>query len=267
MFALGLITSTLYLLCGAWLIYNLFNKKVIQNVPHKLILACGITAAVLHALVLFSDTFTPAGINPSIFNSFSMVSWLTVILYLLAQLRKPLETLGVFIYPIASAAVFLQLFWPQSLRLSELSFELELHILLSLLAYGLLAVAAAQSILLAVQTYFLKSRKPGGFIRSLPPLQSMETLMFQVIYGGFILLTLALLSGFIFLDNIFAQQLVHKTVLSMIAWVLFAILLWGRWHYGWRGKKAVKFTIAGFVFLMLAYFGSKTVLEIILQKV
>ena len=95
----------------------------------------------------------------------------------------------------------------------------------------------------------------------------MENLLFQMIQVGFVLLTLALLSGFIFLDNIFAQHLVHKTVLSMIAWLLFAILLWGRWHFGWRGKKAIHFTLGGFIFLMLSYFGSKIVLEIILHKV
>ncbi len=265
MFGLEIITGSIYLLCGSWLIYNLFNEKVIQNQPHKLILTCGIIAALMHTAILFTDTFTPAGLNPSIFNSFSIVAWFTVVFYLTAQLHKPLEVLGVFVYPVASAAVFLQLFWPQSMRLSELSFELQLHILLSLLAYGLLAVAAAQSILLAVQTYFLKSRQPGGFIRSMPPLESMETVMFQMIYAGFIFLTLALLSGFIFIDNIFAQHLAHKTLLSIIAWILFAVLIWGRWHYGWRGNKAVKFTISGFVFLMLAYFGSKAVLEIILQ--
>lgn len=265
MFALGLITSFIYLLCGVWLIYNLFNAKIVQDVPNKLILAGGFLAAILHAVILFADTLTVAGINPSIFNSFSIVSWLAVVFYLIAESRKPVETLGIFIFPVTSVAIFLQLFWPQTMRLSELSFELKLHILLSLLAYGLLAVAAAQSVLLAVQTHFLKNKQPGGFIRSLPPLQSMESLLFQLISSGFIFLTLALLSGFIFLDDIFAQHLVHKTVLSIIAWLIFAILLWGRWHYGWRGKKAVHFTLSGFIFLMLAYFGSKVVLEIILQ--
>jgi len=71
--------------------------------------------------------------------------------------------------------------------------------------------------------------------------------------------------GFAFLDDIFAQHLVHKTVLSMLAWVIFAFLLWGRYTYGWRGKKAIKLSLGGFVFLMLSYFGSKFVSELILQ--
>ncbi|MCW8929176.1 MAG: cytochrome c biogenesis protein CcsA [Gammaproteobacteria bacterium] len=267
MFITGLFTGILYLASSAWLGFNLLNAKIIQDKPDKRILSIGFLALILHVIVLFSDTITTNGLNPSFVNSFSLISWLVVLLYLIAELRKPVETLGVLIFPTAGLAVLLQLFWPGEVSTNDMSFELEVHILLSLLAYGLLAIAAGQSILLLIQTYYLKNKHPGGFIRSLPALQSMETLLFQMIKIGFVLLTLALLSGFIFLDNIFAQHLVHKTFLSMIAWLLFAILLWGRWHFGWRGKKAIHFTLGGFIFLMLSYFGSKIVLEIILHKV
>ncbi len=267
MFIIGFITGILYLASTAWLGFNISNAKIVQDKPNKSILSIGFLALFLHIIILFSDTITSDGLNPSFVNSLSLVSWLVVLLYLAAELRKPVETLGVLLFPTAGFAVFLQLFWPGESSVNSMSFELEVHILLSLLAYGLLAIAAGQSILLLIQTRYLKNKHPGGFIRSLPALQSMETLLFQMIKVGFILLTLALLSGFIFLDNIFAQHLVHKTVLSMIAWLLFAILLWGRWHFGWRGKKAIHFTLGGFIFLMLSYFGSKIVLEIILQKV
>lgn len=267
MFITGLFTGILYLASGAWLASNLFNAKIIQDEPNKSILAIGFLALILHVVILFSNTITPEGLKPSLVNSFSLISWLVVLLYLIAALRKPVETLGILIFPSAAIAIFLQLFWPSDITISNRSFELEIHILLSLLSYGLLAIAAGQSILLLIQTHYLKSKHIGRFVRSLPALQSMEILLFQMIKVGFILLTLALLSGFIFLENIFAQHLVHKTVLSIIAWILFAILLWGRWHFGWRGKRAIHFTLGGFIFLMLAYFGSKMVLEIILQKV
>lgn len=267
MFITGFITGLLYLTSTVWLGYNLLNARIVQDEPNKSILFIGFIALFLHIIVLFSNTITTNGLNPSFVNSFSLVSWLVVLLYLVAEFRKPVETLGVLVFPTAAIAIFLQLFWPGESPMSKHSFELEVHILLSLLAYGLLAIAAGQSILLLIQTHYLKNKHPGGFIRSLPPLQSMETLLFQMIKVGFILLSFALLSGFIFLDNIFAQHLVHKTVLSMIAWFLFAILLWGRGHFGWRGKKAVHFTLGGFIFLMLSYFGSKMVLEIILHKV
>lgn len=107
----------------------------------------------------------------------------------------------------------------------------------------------------------------SGFIQLLPPLQTMETLLFEMIWAGLILLSISIVSGLIFLDNIFAQHLVHKSVLSISAWLTFAVLLWGRHQSGWRGITAIRGTLIGFALLLLAYFGSKLVLEIILQRV
>jgi len=271
MLILGIFSGLFYLACTIWLVFNLLNKKVVLDNPNKGIFAITFVALTTHAILLFLTTIRPEGLNISFVNSFSLVSWLIVLLYLMTEYRKPAETLGLLILPTASIAVFLQVIWPNQVILASHSIELQLHIFLSLLSYGLLAMAAGQSILLLIQTHYLKNKHPGGFIRSLPPLQSMESLLFQMIQIGFSLLTLALLSSFIFLDNFFVtiveQHLLHKTILSIIAWCLFAILLWGRSHFGWRGKKAIHFTLGGFVFLMLAYFGSKMVLEIILQKV
>ena len=94
----------------------------------------------------------------------------------------------------------------------------------------------------------------------------MENLLFQMIGLGFIILSISLLSGLFYLENILAQHLVHKTVLSVVAWIIFGILLFGRWRFGWRGRTAIRLTISGFIMLMLAYFGSKFVIELILQR-
>jgi len=117
---------------------------------------------------------------------------------------------------------------------------------------------------LSVQNSFLHKHQPGGLIRLLPPLKTMETLLFDAIIIGFICLSLSLVSGMIFLENMFAQHLAHKTILSILAWLVFAILLAGRWLAGWRGRTAIRWTLGGFISLMLAYFGSKFVLEVIL---
>jgi ABC-type uncharacterized transport system permease subunit len=138
--------------------------------------------------------------------------------------------------------------------------------MMSVLAYSLLSIAAVQSVLLAIQDKHLREKRPGGFIRSLPPLQTMETLLFQLIGLGLTILTLSLISGVIYLDDMFAQHLVHKTILSMTAWVVFATLLWGRWKFGWRGRTAIRWTLTGFVVLLLAYMGSKWVTEIMLGR-
>jgi len=143
---------------------------------------------------------------------------------------------------------------------------LKLHVLLSMLAYSLLTLASVQALLLAVQDHYLRKRRPGGFIRALPPLMTMEALLFEMIGIGFVLLTLALLSGFAFLENMFAQHLVHKTVLSVVAWMVFGGLLLGRRVWGWRGRKAIVWTLSGFAILILAYFGSKLVLELVLHR-
>jgi ABC-type uncharacterized transport system permease subunit len=140
------------------------------------------------------------------------------------------------------------------------------HILTSIIAFSLLNIAALQAILLAIQDQQLKRHPPKCFIQSLPPLQTMEALLFQMLGAGIVFLTISLISGFLFIEDLFAQHLVHKTVLSLLAWVIFSGLLIGRSRYGWRGQTAIQWTLIGFVLLLLAYFGSKLVLELILHR-
>jgi len=148
----------------------------------------------------------------------------------------------------------------------ETNWELRLHVVVSILAYAMLTLATIQALVLALQDRNLRSHHPGGLMRALPPLQTMESLLFEMIGLGFILLTFSLLSGFIYLDDMFAQHVAHKTLLSLIAWIVFAALLWGRYRFGWRGTTAIRWTLSGFVLLMLAYFGSKAILELVLQR-
>jgi len=140
------------------------------------------------------------------------------------------------------------------------------HILASIIAFSLLNIAALQAILLAIQNQQLKSHPPKRYIQSMPSLQSMESLLFQMIGAGLFFLSISLASGFIFLEDLFAQHLAHKTFFSMLAWLIFSGLLIGRSRYGWRGRTAIKWTLLGFLFLLLAYFGSKLVMEIILHR-
>jgi ABC-type uncharacterized transport system permease subunit len=122
------------------------------------------------------------------------------------------------------------------------------------------------AIAIALQDARLRKRKPSGWLLILPSLEGMEQILFSILTMGFVLLTLSLFSGLIFVDDLFAQHLAHKTVLSVMAWLVFATLLIGRWQRGWRGKKAVYMALLGFVFLALAYFGTKLVLETILRS-
>jgi ABC-type uncharacterized transport system permease subunit len=233
--------------------------------------SAGLTAMavglVLHALLVYQDTFTPSGLNLGFFHVGSLSALVIVLLLLASSLGKPVENLGLVLLPMAILTIFLELrFSTTRLLGEEAPSGLTVHVLISILAYSVLSLAAVQSLLLAIQNNHLRNRHPGGFIRALPPLQTMETLLFEMIGVGFFLLSLALVTGFMFLENIFAQHLVHKTVLGIASWVVFGTLLWGRFRFGWRGRTAIIWTLSGFVVLMLAYFGSKAVLELILQR-
>ncbi|MCB1877638.1 MAG: cytochrome c biogenesis protein CcsA [Chromatiales bacterium] len=231
------------------------------------ILLIGIAAVAVHAFLLYGDLFTRAGLNLGFTNATSLVTWLIALLLLVSAFSRPVESLGVILLPIAAVAILFGLFYPSKHLITEAGqWRLDLHIVISILAYSLLSLAAVQAILLAVQERQLRTRRLGAVIRALPPLQTMEGLLFRMIWSGFLLLSLALLTGFLFLEDMFAQHLVHKTVLSIFAWGIFGVLLWGRARFGWRGRTAIRWTLAGFVALMLAYFGSKAVLEFILNR-
>lgn len=224
-------------------------------------------AAIGHGGYLASNFIKHKGFNFSFFHSASLVCFIIVILLLLATLHKSVEKLGIALFPIAAVMLGMEMLIPtDSLILKTDSWQMNTHILTSMLAFSLLNIAAFQALLLAFQDHQLKRHQPIRLIRSLPPLQTMESLLFQMITTGLAFLSISLLTGFIFLEDLFAQHLVHKTVLSILAWVIFFGLLAGRIRYGWRGATAIRWTLIGFFSLLLAYFGSKLVLEIILQR-
>lgn len=224
-------------------------------------------ALLAHGAVLSQRVLTLHGVNLAFFNALSIVAALIVAIVLLTAIKRPVENLAFIVLPGAALCLALDQVMPAQLIIAEpADSALQIHILISLVAYSLLTIAALQALVLALQDRQLHNHRPGGIMRALPPLQWMEHLLFQLIAAGFALLTLALITGFVFLQNIFAQHLVHKTVLSIAAWAVFAVLLWGRWRFGWRGRAAIQCTLGGFFVLMLAYFGSKLVLELILHR-
>ncbi len=262
----GPLAIALYLLASVLLVVRLVRGPGEGDVGRIRILLIGTVALLAHAALLYPAILTESGLNLGLVNAASLIALLTAALLLLAAFREPVENLGIVVFAAAAVSIALLLLFPARPSVSSTSWQLDTHILISLLAYSILGLAVVQALLLAVQEHHLHNRQPGGFIRSLPPLQTMEGLMFEMIGVGFALLTLALLTGVLFLEDIFAQHLVHKTVLSFVAWLVFATLLWGRWRFGWRGRTAIRWTVGGFIFLMLAYFGSKLVLELILNR-
>lgn len=259
---LALIAICAYVAGTALLIKPMLHEK---SRPTALLL--GWLAALFHAgytaLIIHQNT----GFNISFFSMASLVSLIVAILLLLATLTKPVENLGIFLFPLTALMLALDLYLPEKHRtLETYSWEMNVHILTSIIAFSLLNIAAFQAILLVIQNQQLKSHPPKRYFQSIPPLQSMESLLFQMIAAGLFFLSISLGSGFIFMEDLFAQHLVHKTFFSMLAWLIFCGLLIGRRRYGWRGRTAIKWTLLGFLFLLLAYFGSKLVLELILKR-
>lgn len=241
----------------------LTKSKGVNKYP----LYAGIAAVIFHALALHPIMFTSQGIDIGFFSALTFTAWLMATLLVIASFSLPISCLGLLVYPFALITLILRATSEQQHLLTDsLASGLQAHILFSLLAYSLLSIAVAQALLLYIQDKYLHNKHPSGFFHSLPSLESMETLLFRLIGLGVIALSISLLSGFIYLDDMFAQHLVHKTILSLIAWSVFVILLWGHYKFGWRGKIAIRWSMSGFTLLMLAYFGSKFVIELVLQQ-
>ncbi len=230
--------------------------------------ALAVLAVAVHGYSALMAIQSPAGINLGFFKISSLIFWIINVSFLLSLLRRPLQNLLVLLFPLSAIAVVTSTLAPGNASpISELSAGMLLHIGSSNLAYAVLTIGACQAGAVAAQDYQLRHRHTRGLVQILPPLQLMETMLFEILWVGLALLTLAIGSGMLFLDDIFAQHLVHKTVLTICAWLVFAVLLWGHHQLGWRSQTAVRFTLAGFAVLMLGYFGSKLVLEIILERV
>lgn len=219
----------------------------------------------LHGWSILHHVWQADGLSISFATASSIVMWLCNLLLFITMLKRPLETLGIFVVPFTASAMLLPLLNSGQTAAINLNNGLGVHIFISLLAYSMLTLAALQALLLALQNKHLHNHQPGGLIRTLPPLLDMESLLFKLILLGIILLSLGLCSGVLYVDNLFAQHLVHKTILSILAWAVFTGLLVGHWRYGWRGRIAIRWTLSGFFILMLAFFGSKFVLEFLVK--
>lgn len=260
----NILAALLYAALGIYLTTQVFRQRNL-NLPYFFGAIC--ITLIFHAIGIYGISVKADGIQLSFFAVSSQIFWVINTTVLLSGLKKSLHNLFIFLLPFSAIAVLSTLLSHSQSSVLQLNYKLASHVVLSILAYSLLTIATLQALLLAYQNHQLKIKAGLHSLRYLPPLQTMEALLFEFLLVGEILLTLSIVTGFIFLENIFAQHLVHKTVFSIAAWCVYAFLLMGKYKLGWRGNTAIRWTLAGFIFLMLAYFGSKLVLEIILQRV
>ena len=229
----------------------------------RLTLAFAVVAVVIHGWIMINQTGLPHHLSLPLFTALATTMLTIALLHIVLCLRQPADYLGLAVYPLAAVSLIASQAAGNAAQI--VGDAVQIHVLLSLVAYGVLSLAAAQAVLVAIQRHYLSNHKPGGFVRSLPPLDTTEQLLFTLLLVGFVLLSLALASGFFYLEDMFGQRLVHKTVLSCLAWAVFGTLLFGRWRFGWRGKKAVHWALGGFAMLVMAYFGTKFVIEVLLS--
>jgi len=226
-----------------------------------------------HGLLLTIDVFGHGEFRFGFALALSATLWLTVLILWLEGFFVPLRGLQPLVLPAAAVALLLPLLFPGGMIAGDRGLAFKLHLLAAILAYSLLTIAALHAVLMAALDRELHrgkrdSRDPSPLFRQIPPLLAMERLLFKLILAGFILLTLTVGSGLLFSEYLFGRALrfEHKTVFALAAWLVFAGLLVGRAVFGWRGRIALRWTFAGFAMLILAYVGSRFVLEVLLGR-
>lgn len=258
-----LIAGACYLL-ATWMQWQHVRGRAQASRPTVLLLALG--GFIAHGVSVYHTLHHADGIDLGFFSISSLIGWLITALVIGSSLRQRIDNLFIGVLPFATLSVAAAGLLPSAGVYKPYESGLIVHILLSILAYSIFSLAAVQAILLLMQQRALKQHHTLGLVSSLPPLQVMERLLFEMLWVGFTLLSVALISGWLFVDNLFAQHLVHKTLLSLLAWIIFAILLAGRQLMGWRGMVAIRWTLGGFALLMLGFYGSKLVMEFLLTQ-
>ena len=239
-------------------------------------------ALLAHGVLLHTTIFPQNAMVFGFAFALSAMFWLGAGIYWIESFFFPLDGLRLLVLPLACVASLLPLAF-NGVRVLPYSAApmFKLHFLIANIAYGLFAIAALHAILMLLVERRLHAMRGGmsqrnaaaagngwlsSWLDTLPPLLTLEKLLFRLIGAGFVMLTLSLFTGFVFVTNLFTQHLIHKTVLSLIAWTIFGVLLIGRIRFGWRGRSAVGWTLSGFGVLALAYFGAKFVLEDVLGR-
>ena len=224
---------------------------------------------VLHGYLLIQSVFADGGFNMGMTNALSLIIWLTLVVYSMARFFYPIGGLQALVLPLAAVAVLLPELFPSVHQLENTGlFAFKAHIAAAMLAYSLFTIAMLHAVLISQVEKRLHHATLPRVLQSLPPLLTMETLLFRMIAIGFVLLTLTLASGVVFSEQIFGRlwRFNHEMLFGVISWGVFAVLLWGHYSRGWRGRTAVRWTVSGFVFLLLAYLGTRFVLEVLLHR-
>ena len=259
---LVLVCLACYLLACARLVMALRRDTAIHT---KTQFAASLTGSLAQIAALAGLMLHSGGIDFSLMKSVALIMATAVLFVSLSSQRFAIQTIQLVLMPVAAITLVLGLALPSSKELLSLSAGTGLHILLSILSYSAFTVSAALALMLSYSNLRLKHHKLTSLVKHVPPLEALENLLYELITLGSVLLALSIATGFIFLDNFFAQHLLHKTVLSILGLAIFSCICIGHWYKGWRGKKIMRWILGAYGALILAYIGSKLVLEWILS--
>jgi len=258
---LTLLAGILYLSATAHIAHEL---RAGRGERRAVFLTAGAAAAAMHGALAAQMLVTPQGIDLGLFSAGSLVGVLIAVVALITSLFRPVAALTVGAFPTAFTLLLLASLFHDSYTPRYFAPGIGVHIALSVLAYAVLAMAMAHAVLLSAQNRRFRDHRT--LLRALPPIQTMEAILFELVAIGFALLSLAIIAGMFYVEDFFAQHLVHKTVLTFAGWLALGVLLAGHHFAGWRGTTAVRWTSAAVALLVVAFFGSKLVLELILAR-
>lgn len=267
---LHIFSALLFLVLGIYFAYSRYAKApnaAFQTQERIFIALPLLLQAIALAMAIFPDGKI---MHFSVGIALAIIMWLAVLIYWLESFSARLEGLQPIILLLAAACALAPILMPARYIVAYAHLPLfYLHFLVSIVAYSLLTLASIHAIFMGVAEQALHRRVFVRHLSYLPPLLAMEKTLFHIIYAGFAFLCVALLTGVFFAEEVFGQplRLDHKTIFALISWLTFATLIFGRMRWGWRGRRALKWTLSGFVFLFLAYIGSRFVLEILLNKI
>ena len=258
-----LIAALLYLSAAVWLALDVRHGR--DTSARGWLLPANL-AVLLHGVVHFLAWQRSGVTDLHFFAALSLVGLGMAAMTAFVGAGGRMRALGVVVFPLSAVVLLLYVVYGHRSAPEPHDWRLLLHAWMALLGYATLAVSAVLAVFLWLQERALRRREFHSWLRALPPLTELESLLFRSITVGFGLLTATLLTGLLFVEDMLAQHLVHKTVLSVLSWLVFGGLLLGRWRRGWRGTKAVRWTLAAMTLLALAFFGSQFVLELVLQR-
>lgn len=258
---LAILAALLYL-SAVW--RQVLNLEAGEQRQRRQIAFMGAAALIAHALA----AYLPAQAGESSLGFYRVASLMFLsmgVISLIALIVRPLHTLLIVLFPLAALSILVATFAPDTSRpMNDLPAGILSHVSASIISFAVLALAVLQGLLVTVQSKQLRQHRSQGVIRKLPPLEAASSLFFELSGAGFLILTIAIGTGLVFVEDLFGQHLVHKTVLTMLAWCLYGILLAQYFRRGWRVQSAITVNLIAFGLMVLGFFGSKLVLELLL---